>query len=275
MTAMGKFSGILIVSDIDGTLLRGDHRIGAATVGAISHFQAEGGRFTLATGRMPSSMGQFLGEIRLNAPAICYNGAAIHDFRAGQTLWRRELDERAGEVVAHVEERFPDSGIEVYQGDRIHFCRINDLIGEHVKIEGFTVSRSDWRAIPHPWTKAIFVQDAARTDALRRHLLDSPFAARYQFVRSAREYYELLPAGTSKGQALAELCRLIGQDIRRTIAVGDNENDVEMIRLAGLGIAVDNATEAVKAHARRVTVHHDEDAIHQVIDDLDRGRIRI
>jgi Cof subfamily protein (haloacid dehalogenase superfamily) len=272
---MGKFSGTLLVSDIDGTLLRGDHTIGLATIEAIVHFQAEGGRFTLATGRMPSSLGQFLDRIQLNAPAICYNGAAIYDYHSGQTMWQRNLATGAGEVVDHVERHFPNTGIEVYQGSGIHFCKINDQIREHVKIEGFTITESDWRQIPEPWTKALFVQPAADTEILKSQLLASRFALKYQFVRSSSEYFELLPQGASKGQALLELCRLIGQDIRHTIAVGDNDNDVEMLKTAGLGVAVDNASPSVKDQADHITVHHEEDAIHRIIQDLDQGIIKL
>ena len=272
---MGKFSGIMIISDIDGTLVRRDQSIGERTIQAIEHFQPEGGRFTLATGRMPGSMARFLGQIRLNAPAICYNGAMIHNPATDTTLWQLILDERAVEVLEHVERQLPGSGIELYHDNRIFFCKITPLVAEHIAVERFTVREVDFHSIPQPWTKAIFIQDPAATVLVKQHLLASEFASRYQFVRSGDTFFELLPQGASKGRALVELARLCGQDLRRTIAVGDNENDVEMLRTAGLGVAVDNAADQVKEHADRITVHHEEDAIHQVIEDLDRGLIQL
>lgn len=277
---MGKFSGILLVSDIDGTLLRSDNSIGARNLEAVRRFQGLGGRFTLATGRMPASMGQVLGGIRLNAPAICYNGACIYDQEQARTLWEEALDEAALEVVAHVERSLPCSGIEIYQGGRIHFGRVNTFVVEHIhyeRIEDYCAPFHpvELRAIPRPWTKAIFCQDPEQTAHVKAHLLASPFARHYQFVQSGPYYLELLPAGTSKGRALQELTRLLGQDMHRTIAVGDNENDAEMLRLAGLGIAVENATVSAKDHADLVTVHHEEDALHHIIDGLERGTIEL
>jgi Cof subfamily protein (haloacid dehalogenase superfamily) len=275
MAAMGNFQGIMLISDIDGTLLADGDRVGARNAAAIRRFQAAGGRFTLATGRMPSSMARFLGEVELNAPAICYNGAAIHDHGSGRTLWRRELETAAGEVLDHVMARFPDTGIELYSGNGVFFCQINDLVAEHLSVKGFPRLTRGWREVPPPWIKALFIQTPDRTAELRQHLLATGFAAHYQFVQSGDIYYELLPPGTSKGRALVELARLCGQDLARTIAVGDNENDIDMLRTAGLGIAVDNAAQQVKDHADRVTVHHEAHAIHQIIEELEAGLIRI
>lgn len=277
---MGKFSGILLVSDIDGTLLRRDNSLGARNLEAVRRFQELGGRFTLATGRMPVSMGQILGGIHLNAPAICYNGACIFDHERAQVLWEVTLDEAALDVVAHVEQTLPCSGTEIYQSGRIHFGRVNTFVVDHIHYERIEAHctpfrPTDLREIPRPWTKAIFCQDSAQTAHVKAHLLASPYAERYQFVQSGPYYLELLPPGTSKGRALQELARLLGQDLRRTIAVGDNENDADMLRLAGLGIAVENATASAKDHADLVTVHHEEDALHHIIDGLERGSINL
>jgi Cof subfamily protein (haloacid dehalogenase superfamily) len=272
---MGQFEGILLVSDIDGTLLTGCQKIGADTAAAIRRFQAGGGRFTLATGRMASGMACFLENIRLDIPAICGNGTVIHDFGLGATIWHRSLDAGAGEVVDHVAGDFPDSGIEIYGIDSVHLVRANPILQKYIEDDGGSVNKTAMADIPRPWAKAVFVQDAYATAALRSHLLAGAYVGRYQFVRSSDEFYEMLPRGASKGQALLELCRLVGQDPRRTVAVGDNENDLEMIRLAGLGIAVDNAAASLKEQAGHVTVHHEEEAIRQVIEDLESGRLKV
>ena len=96
-----------------------------------------------------------------------------------------------------------------------------------------------------------------------------------RLVRSERALFEIVPRGISKATSLLRLSEMYGIDPRRTIAVGDYDNDVEMLREAALGIAVANASPAAKAAADTVTVHHTEHAIARIIEALDVGEYRI
>ena len=84
-------------------------------------------------------------------------------------------------------------------------------------------------------------------------------------VFSEETYLEILPEGSSKGTALAEMTRALGIPLEAVIAVGDNLNDLEMIRLAGLGVAMGNAPEELRAQAGYVTVTNDEEGLAEVI----------
>ena len=93
----------------------------------------------------------------------------------------------------------------------------------------------------------------------------------FDFIRSDPEYYEILPKGVSKGDLLMKLADLLGVDRKRTIAVGDNDNDASMIKAAGVGYAVANGSKAAKDAADIITVSNEEDAIAKIIDDLDKN----
>ena len=98
-----------------------------------------------------------------------------------------------------------------------------------------------------------------------------PMAERFDFIRSEKILYEILPKGIHKGVALTKLVELLGLDPAKTIAVGDYNNDIGMLRAAGIGIAVANAVPAVKEAADVVTVSNQEHAIARVISDLENG----
>ena len=91
---MGKFDGILLLSDMDGTLLNGSSTVSPENLSALRYFMAEGGRFSVATGRSKPGMEHFLESLPINAPAVIYNGAVVYDFEAGCPVWQRPLGER-------------------------------------------------------------------------------------------------------------------------------------------------------------------------------------
>lgn len=109
------------------------------------------------------------------------------------------------------------------------------------------------------------------TELLAAH----PRAGEFDFIRSERSLYEILPKGIDKGTVLPLLAKHLGISMDKTIAVGDYNNDIGMIRAAGLGIAVANAVDGVKAAADHVTVSNEESAIARIISDIESGKLKI
>ena len=97
-------------------------------------------------------------------------------------------------------------------------------------------------------------------------------ADRFDFIRSEKTLYEILPKGICKGTAIRKLCDYLKVDMRKTIAIGDYNNDIPMFRAAGIGIAVSNACEDALKAADFVTVSNQEHAIAKVIQDLETGK---
>ena len=94
----------------------------------------------------------------------------------------------------------------------------------------------------------------------------------FDFIRSERTLYEILPKGISKAVALKKLSEIL--NINKTVAIGDYNNDVEMIKTATVGVAVENACEAAKVVADVITVNHEEHAIAKIIQDIELGKIK-
>ncbi|MDO4565739.1 MAG: HAD hydrolase family protein [Oscillospiraceae bacterium] len=117
---------MLVVSDIDGTLLRAGCGIPLENMDAVERFVERGGRFTVATGRMEQSVRGYLPWLPLSAPAVLCGGALIYDFESNKALYERTLESGARELVRELMEQFPKLGIEVCaRGDSrfAHECR--------------------------------------------------------------------------------------------------------------------------------------------------------
>lgn len=268
---MGKFDGLLLCTDLDDTLLTDDKRISDENRAAIEYFMAEGGLFTYATGRVPQGLAPILRQLIPNAPILCSNGAGIYDCQQDKILWSLTLDDRAVEVLEFVDKHFPFSGIEVVGTEHLYFCRINEVVLRHRVHEELPLFACGYRCVPRPWTKVLFMQEEQLLPQVREGLAQTEFPKRYEFVQSSPEYYELLPKGAQKGTALPVLAKLLGIPMERTVAVGDNQNDLTLVRNAGIGVAVANAAENVKAAADFVTVDNNASAIAAVIAGLDIG----
>ena len=268
---MGKFDGLLLCTDLDDTLLTTDKRVSEENSRAIEYFKSEGGFFTFVTGRVPMGARLILEYVHPNAPIVCFNGGAIYDFRDDKMLWSRSLDDEAIEVVEYIDNLFDFVGIEICTDDKIYFARTNRVLLEHQMLERLPDNFLDYHDIPEKWKKVLFMAEADELGLIKDAIAASPFADKYTFVQSSPWYYELLPKNTSKGEGLMHLAELLNIDRSRTIGVGDNENDLMMIKMAGTGVAVANAIDAVKQAADYITVDNNSHAIAAVIKAIENG----
>ena len=268
---MGKFDGILFVTDLDGTLLREDKTISEENRAAIEYFETNGGRFTFITGRIPRGAAPILRQLTPKSPIGCINGGGIYDPHAKEYLWKLPLSHDVLAMVEEIDREMPGVGIELNAFYCIHFCKKNSITESHRTVEGFDDITTPYREVNEPLAKILFGVDPREIDELADRLSQHPLADRFELIRSSDEYYEILPKGATKGNLLLELAGQLGIDPARTVAIGDNDNDISMLRAAALGIAVANASENTKAAADRITVSNEQHAIAAVIDHLDRG----
>ena len=117
--------------------------------------------------------------------------------------------------------------------------------------------------------------DTERIERLDALLRAHPNAEHFDFIRSEKTLYEILPKGIHKGVALQKMCEHLGLSMEKTVAAGDYNNDIGMLRVAKCGVAVANATEETKAVADHITVSNEEHAIAQIIKDIENGVIAI
>jgi len=265
-----QFEGWLLVSDMDGTLLDSSSRLSAENKAALERFVAGGGLFTVATGRMEKSVIRYLKDLPVNMPAIVYNGAAIYDFKSERMLWQLHLLPDVIEPVKKVIGRFPEVGVVLYRSGETYFVQENKYTYEHWSRENLKPVITDVDEVPQPWLKVLLTWDPHRLPEVEEFL--KGFEARFSQVYSEPQFLELINRDATKGNALMRLIQMYGLDNVRVIAMGDNLNDMELIRQADIGVAVGNAHENLKADADMCCSHHDANAVSEVIEWIESGR---
>ena len=270
---MGKFDGILICTDLDGTLYKNDKTISEENRKAIEYFKREGGCFTFITGRMPYYSTDAYNAANPNVPYGCVNGGGIYDGREHRYVWTYPIDPSVLELVEYIDERFENIGIQVCGFDTTYFAKDNVFSEMFRKITNLPKNIRHYRDVKEPFAKIIFVVDSSETmSAIDKTLKLHPLSENFDFVRSEKSLYEILPKGVNKGLALSKLVEYLHLDINKTIAIGDFDNDVGMLKAAKLGVAVSNASKAAMDAADVVTVSNEEHAIARVIYDLESGK---
>ena len=273
---MGKFSGILFCTDLDGTLYREDKTVSEENRRAIEYFKREGGLFTFITGRLPCYSHTAYDAASPNAPFGCINGGGVYDGEEKRYIWYTEMPRGVLELVEYIDKLFPDVGIQIYCPDRVYFAKENDLMPKFRKLTGLPKLNKHYRDIEEPIVKVIFgTEDRDEMAAVIRALHEHPYRDSVTYIQSEPTLYEVLPKGVNKGLAFGKLIEILGIDAKNTIAIGDYDNDIGMFRSAALGIAVKNSSPAALAEADLVTVSNDEDAVARVIYDLDSGKIKL
>ncbi len=264
------FSKVIFMTDLDGTLLTDDKRILPQDMAAIERFRAGGGIFTVATGRGYSMTRSIAEKLRLDVPAVMFNGAAVFDFNENKFLWRCEIGAHARDYIVRLAEEFPDIGLEVLHEKTIYVPYLNQTEQEHLDLESVIPNRCPLDEIPKDgWLKLLIAETPERLDKIVE-FIESSDMKNAQWVRSAPVYYECLPFGVDKSTGYGELIRLLHAEDRFTVAAGDYMNDLVMIQKAELGCAVASAQEAVKSAADLVVCDNNSGAISEIIDYIER-----
>ncbi|NOU91739.1 Cof-type HAD-IIB family hydrolase [Paenibacillus sp. LMG 31456] len=255
----------MVVTDIDGTLVDLQQKISERNKEMINAFQQQGGIVTLATGRVEEAAYPYAMELDIHHPVILYNGGKIVDFDTEQCYFEASLRQDVIDRCLQLIEDQPHDMI-FYADRKIWVKEITQPIEEYMSKD---------RVQCHSWdtpdflrqsdvNKILIIKENCNFYQIMEKL--KPLMGVYcELVRSEPTYLEVLPRSVSKGQALKMLVNRLGIEMQEVIAIGDNLNDLEMIRTAGLGVAVGNAHPELKAHAQYIAKTHLEDAVAEVI----------
>lgn len=272
--SLKKFEGLLFCTDLDGTLYATDKSVSKANLDAIEYFKSQGGLFTFITGRPPQTAAHICNLVHPNAPYGCLNGAGIYNPWQEQYLWKLTLPNEMLELVREVDKQLPEMGIQFNTEKNIYFNKDNSAMVYFRAATGLPNVACHFENVEEPVLKVVFGHmEEEQILALQDLLINHPKAAQFDFIRSEKILYEILPKGASKGLALSKMAELLRISPEKTIAVGDYNNDISMVKAAGAGFAVDNAVPEVKAVADYVTVSNDDSAIAAIVDLLDRNVI--
>jgi len=236
----------LVALDLDGTLMGGDQIISRRVRDVITQAQRQGTWITLATGRMFSATCPFADTLGIPAPLICYQGG-----------WVQAL---SGDVLDRVVLPLPVATDAIAWGKTNEWHTVLYADG-HIYIEDSRYSPEFYARLlgpnatfvqnlhtvlaEHQPDKVLYVAEPAEIPGMGQSLR-LRFSPHAEVVRSHAMFIEIVPQDVNKGNALAWLARHLGVPREATLAIGDQENDVAMIRWAGIGVAMGNAVQAAK-----------------------------
>ena len=254
---MGKFTGLLLASDYDNTLTYTEEAlrlcrpmppVSKANQAAIRYFMAEGGIFSVATGRAKPAFEAVADGVPMNGPTVLFNGAAIYDFSTGKYLCEAFLPETARAHIAQTIRELPFAAVELYHDNNdIHALQPNDVTRRHLHVtHSPTVIVDSMEQVPSPISKALFSTEPAHQAALLDYLRGQGWYGDYEIVASSESLVELTARGANKGGMVRRLAQLLHIRRENVCCVGDHANDIPMLEFAGMPFAPANAIESVR-----------------------------
>lgn len=260
----------MLFLDIDGTLLNSGHQIPQNTKKLLQRLQRRGVPIVLCSARSPGGVEHVAVQGDIHGPIVCYSGGLI--LNQDRSIIREEglslpLAQR---LEAWITETFPDVCTSAFLYD-VWLVRdpSHPDIRAEMEITGCTPLQSSLQAVASPAAqvhKLLCIGAHQQLQALRaRAQTRFPMLS---FLFSKSTYLEIGAKSSSKAAALRLLRGYFGLAPADTVAFGDHFADVEMLREAGLGIAMGNAPEAVKKAADRVTASNEEEGVYIALKNL-------
>lgn len=268
---MNKMSYKMIVLDLDDTLLRDDHTISERTKKALMDAQELGVKVVLASGRPTYAMLDIAKELHLEeygSYILSFNGAKIINCKTDEELFSSTLPPETAHHLYEVSRR-EDVWIHTYVGDTIVTEANNQYTDIESEITGLPIEEvgSFTDAVDEPVVKILMVEAPERLIGLEKKL-QAEFAGKLSVMRSKPFFLEFTEAGVTKGTSLDYLIQKLDIKREEVIAMGDSYNDQAMIEFAGLGVAMGNAPDDIKAIADYVTDTNMNDGVAKVVEEF-------
>ena len=270
---MGKFDGVLLATDYDETLYDKSAGISRENREAMAYFMAEGGYFTVSTGR---SLGNFSiqmerQDLQVNAPLIVANGAQIYDFSAGRLLYDKQMPAAVIGDMAQVCAVFPRLGFEAYHKDKVYIHKPNEVTWRHLELAGLPGIEVPIGEMPAPWVKAMLQHTDKGLLLEIQGYIQEHFGQRYEAIFSNPVLLELTAKGSHKGSAVLWLAAHLSVPPDKIFCIGNGQNDLPMLKVAAGAFAPDNCAEELR-RAPQVTIlpSCEESCVARLIELLDK-----
>lgn len=242
---MGIYSDVLLTVDFDRTLTAPDSTIPARNIEAIEYFMANGGAFTVNTGRSVPMYSSKLDLVPVNAPLLLYNGSAAYDREKGEFTFTEPIELDMVETLKKAMALFPDSPVEL-QGVKHHYLfKPNEMWGKFNVHNGCPYAFRDVEDAPGPFLKfSVYgeirdvtvadlysgtAEEFAALDAIEAKLTEV-FGDKCVVFRAAPRIIDIHAKGVSKARSARRLQAELGRKI--LVCIGDGENDVNMLEEA-------------------------------------------
>lgn len=264
---MGKYSDMLIVSDIDGTLLGSDFKVSDKNRAALEKFKSGGGRFSLASGRSISDV-IAIGSGLCNTCCIGFNGTVIGNSEG--VSYACEFSDRIKETVRKIAALAPYSDVEFVTRNGIFVLNANEFTALHKSLVSDAVFEKicTLDELKNPVYMLAFWMHDSKIPQFAKLLKALGTDSEFNCFRGYKYSYEITPKSANKGTAAAKLKSMT--NATRLFTVGDNENDLSLIDAADVSFAPKNAIELIKSVADvQLKSSADDSIFPEIIDYID------
>ncbi|MGL5766037.1 MAG: Cof-type HAD-IIB family hydrolase [Sarcina sp.] len=267
----------LICIDMDGTLLNSKHEVPEFNREMIKKATEKGVKIAITTGRLFASARKYSDIIGVEAPIIASNGAYIREKNSDDVIYESNFSKEQFDKVLKVIRKYDFT---VYMNtsntvisesivpDTHAYKVVNDELEEAWKIkfvEGHNFE-DVYKKYHGDILKTIFIDEKNNKEELVKAKAELAKFEDLEVVSSWENNFEVMPAGTSKGSAVEKLAETLGIKREEVICIGDSENDLSMIKYAGLGVAMGNAIDVIKENADYVTDTNENAGVGKMIE---------
>lgn len=271
------FENWLVVSDVDGTLKSKKRKIPRRNYLAIREFTERGGNFTLASGRLQSSLGRNYNRVHPNQPAVVLNGAGIYDYNKQEMIWRSTIGDKGREFVRRIFKKydtfFKSVDIGIYFDDYVYIVRSGLLAKGTMFFDkaNYEVVKSFDDVPDDGWMKVIFWSNPVIINDLRNLIFreENPDA---NFMMSSLWSLEMLQRDTHKGVGIMKLADMLGIEKSHVAAIGDYYNDWDMLKTVGLPACAGQAPSPIHEICKFEACHCNKGCVADLLEYIMSGR---
>jgi hypothetical protein len=246
---------------MDGTLLDSNGRISAKTITAIKRASEKNIIFTVCTGRPIQGVEKYSHALNLDVPFITYNGAMIVMGRSKEILYQQDVEPEDVRSALRIARELGTTFV-VWSNNKLYASELNEQVHNYKQLSGVEPIKIEDEdvLIRQGITKLLWI-NTPEALAHYQDLLKSELSDSISYYTSKPTFLEFVNSKVSKAVAMEKLGEHFGISREEMIAVGDGYNDLSMIEYAGLGVAMENAPDEIKAKADFVTLSNDNDGI--------------
>lgn len=252
----------MITIDLDGTLLRSDGSVSDRTVRTLQAARDKGVVVAIATGRMYQTARPYGERLGLgDSPLLLFAGGLIETLESKKILFQQVIPREWAQELADLALR-RGWQLQTYIDDVLRAARDDEWIRDYERIthSKACICGDDFYHVQGDCNKLL--SRGGHDDLVaRKALIEKTFPGRFNVLFSAPTFLEIMPQGVDKGEGIRRLGELYGIGTDEIMALGDSQNDLDMLKAAGFPVAMANATEEVKAAAAYVTASNDDDGV--------------
>lgn len=257
----------LVAIDLDGTTLREDKTFGERLLKVMDLIQERGVIVAICSGRAPESVAPYAHTMHLDryqGYCICFNGGALINLKDPKkdlfvsTMTAQDLIDIESQARAH------HNFVHAYSTRRVLLTESNVIFTEMeiaASSQPFEQLNFPDEVNPNELAYKLIAVGLKKSLDEMRDNLPADFSERFNIARTNDNFLEFMHKDCSKGATLIELCKILGIGMENVAAFGDAENDIEMVQMAGVGVAVANAMPTLKAVAPYRAINYIDDGV--------------